>query len=196
MIEGGAFPNVSCHEQVEAIRRGWKWIPIESPVNHLEFNDQPILAVQDRIIINYPRAMHLFDMGHPDRGIGLSVTSPIRDAEDFSAVMQVTVLPTGETFQSVQDRLGSGIEQKMNLPEKFVWRKTMGPIYGSMTQPVRCVTPDGPCWIAWALVGLDTEQFVMINFSLFSPNAADREKYNAAAQGIVESIRLNPNKQH
>jgi hypothetical protein len=192
LIMGGITPGSSCHDQLEFVRRSWKWIPIDSPTKHLEIQTEHLNAINGKILIGLPKAMETFETGHPDKMAGLHLYNYKRNANDFKAVITLVDLPGGTDLNAAQERIGDGIVQRFNLNERFVWRPIKGLQPGSVTQLVRGPESDGVNWLMWALVKLNENQIALINISVYTADPDEQANYADAAQKIAETITLAP----
>ena len=192
LIEGGVSPGYSCHEQIESIRQSWRWIAIDSPVKHLEFRDQPLAAFGGQLSINFPAAMETFNTDHPERMLGLSLYNFKRNGKEFTALVQTGDVPAADTFEAAKDRLALGTQEKLKLPEAFVWHAVKGAGRRAITQPVRGPAEDGVNWIMWALIHSEDGRLVLINFSIYAQDPAERAAYAGVAEKMVESVTMPP----
>lgn len=190
MIEGGGMPGYSCHEQVEFIRSSWKWTSIDSAAKHLEFRAKPLVVFSGKVSINFPAAMNTFDNGHPDRSLGLSLRDTKRDTDAFTAFVQFGEHSTEDTLAATEARLSRGIQDRFKLSQAFIWHTVGGSATRVITQPVRGPAQDGANWIMWAVIWLDDNRFVLINFTIYADDLAERAAYAKAAEDMAESISL------
>jgi hypothetical protein len=124
LLTAGGVAGESRREEVEFIRKNWQWLPVESPARHLSaLRETPLVACGGRVLINFPAVMTTFDGGNADRSIGLSAYNYVRDAPDFTALVQFGDVPRGDDIRAMKERIGTGI------PEKF----GSSPICGEMT---------------------------------------------------------------
>ena len=193
MILGGVTPGLSCHEQIESIRKSWKWTAIESPTKHLDkLLDQPMLALGGSVRINFPAVMHTYQTDKPDQVLDLGLYNLQRNGPDFLAYVQIADLPKGDTIEAAKDRLAAGTREKLKLPEPFVWRNLKAPTSRAITQPVRDPSEKEPTYLAWGIIALDTGRVVLINFTINCEDRGERSAYEAAAAKIVESVSPAP----
>jgi hypothetical protein len=189
LIEGGVTPGHSCHDQIEVIRQSWKWIPLDAPIRHLEFRDQAGTIFNNQAAINYPAAMYVFDDEHPERRFGIGLKNFQLGRDDFTATVEFAQLPAGVTLAKAEEGIGKGIQEKFKLPEAFVWRDlNNGTTRAGVTQVVPGPASLQKDWIMWGIVRLPENHIVLINFTIFDQDPADREIYAKTAQKIVESI--------
>jgi hypothetical protein len=191
LIEGGVTAGHSCHDEIEIIRKGWKWIPLDPPVKHLEFRDQPALLFNGHVSINFPAAMSQFDNGHPENSVGIGLENYQLDRGEFTAMLQFAKLADGDTLSNAEDRLGKGIQAQLNLPDAFVWHRVKsGLVEGDVTQALPGPASDGKNWIMWGIAGLPGNQIVLANFTIYAEDPNDRAIYAKTAEKIVNSVSL------
>jgi hypothetical protein len=194
LIEGGVTAGHSCHGPVEFIRQSWKWIPLDPPIKHLEFRDQPVTIFNNRVSINYPAAMYTFDNEHPERRLGFGLENFQLDHDDFTATVELGSLPNGATLLGAEASIARGIQAKFNLPEAFVWHdlNSDASTQAAVTQAVPGPATSGKNWIMWGIVGLPGNQIVLINFTIFAEDPDDRATYAKTAEKIVGSVSPAP----
>jgi hypothetical protein len=194
LIEGAVTLGNACHDQIEFIRQSWKWIPLDPPTKHLEFRDQPTIIFNNRVSINVPAAMYVFDFAHPERRLGFGLANNELGRDDFTATVEFGELPKGTALVNAEVSIAQGVQAKFNLPEAFVWRdlNSDGSTQSAMTQAVPGPASDRKNWIMWGIVGLPGTQIVLINFSIFAEDPNDRAIYAQTAEKIVESVSPAP----
>ncbi len=194
LIEGGVTAGHSCHDQIESIRQSWKWIPIDPPIKHLEFRDQPVNIFNNRVSINYPAAMYTFDSEHPERRLGFGLENFQLDHDEFTATVEFGELPKGTALVTAEASISRGIQARFNLPEAFVWHDVNGDasVQAAVTQAVPGPVSDRKNWIMWGIVGLPGNQIVLINFSIFAEDPDDRAIYVKTAEKMVGSVLAAP----
>jgi hypothetical protein len=192
LIEGEVTAGHSCHDEIELIRQGWKWIPLDPPVKHLEFRDQPAVLFNGKVSMNYPAAMNLFDDGHPESNVAIGLENYQLDRSEFTAFIQFGKLADGDTLASAEERVGKGIQAKFNLSEAFVWHAVNSPaMQGAVTQPVLGPEADGKNWIQWGIAVLPGNQVVLVNFTIYAEDPNDRATFAATAEKIIGSVSLS-----
>jgi len=191
LIYGSASGSNSCHEEMEVIRTSWKWTSIDTPAHHLEFRSQPITTFNGKVSLNFPAVANTFKTDNPQRTFGLSITNIIEKSFDFDAVMKLGEFSTGDTLEAACERVGTGTQKLHGLSESFVWRAVRGSRESVMTQPLLVPSPNRPFYVLLAIARLDGNQFVLVNFSIFTRDPGERSEYVVAAQRIVESIAIN-----
>jgi hypothetical protein len=191
LIEGGVTAGHSCHDEIEMIRRGWKWAPLDPPVKHLEFRKQPAVLFNGHLSVNFPAAMNLFDKGLPENNVGISLLDYRVDRRQFTAIIQFGKLNDGDTLANAENRLAQGMKAKFNLPETITWHAVnVESMQAAVTQVVAGPPSDGKNWLMWGIVGLPGNQIVLVNFTLLAEDPADRAIYAKTAEKIVGTISI------
>lgn len=188
LIEGGVTIGHTCHAEIESIRKGWKWIPLEPPIRHLEFRDQPAVFFNGQVSMNFPAGMSLSDDGHPEKSIGIGLHNFQLDRSEFTAIIQFTTLADGDTLAKAEDRLAKGLQAQLKLPEPFTWHALKSGSRGGMTNALPGPASDGKNWIMWGIVELPGHQIVLANFTLYAEDPSDRALYAATARKIMETV--------
>jgi hypothetical protein len=199
IITGGVKPGFSCHDAIEEIRASWKWTKMEAPARHLEFCDKPLAALDGKTMINYPAVVNLFDTGgRPDQSLGLEIFNYVAGASEFQAIVQMGAFAPGLDFDLAKDKVGKGVQDKFKLAEAFAWHDVASAKRGAVTQAVMIPSDNDhdAYWIMWGLVSLDEKRFVLINYSIFTKDAGDREEYVKTAGKIAESIVVQAGAAH
>jgi hypothetical protein len=191
LIEGGVTAGHTCHDQIETICNGWKWIPLDSPVKHLEFSNQSTLIFNGQVAINFPAAMYVFDKDQPDRRLGIGLQNYQIGQDDFTALYEFAQLSEGDTLASAESRLANGIRAKLNLPEAFVWQPVSGAtLQAAATQALPGPVSDRKNWIMWGIVGLPGNQIVLVNFTIFAEDPAERAIYAKTAEAMLAKVSM------
>ena len=191
LVYAYAAGSSSCSEEIEGIQDSWQWTDVESPARHLEFRPAPMSAFDEKILLNFPAIANTFKTKNSQQSFGLSITNLKTKSFDLEVVVQIGELAAGDTLTAAAQRLGTGIQTQKNLAQPFVWHTVKGPHESVMTQPVPIPDPQRPFHMIWALVQLEGNQIVLLNFSLFTRDPVERSDYVVCAQSIVESITIN-----
>lgn len=213
LLEGDVTDGHACHDQIETIRQGWAWMPLDPsakidppdqldplaqldspldvPVKHLEFRYQPITIFKGKVSINFPAAMRVSDDGFPEDRIILSLHNNQHDHAEFLAVVQSGEIAPGDTLKRLEERLGAASRAKFQSSDAFVWHKLKSDsARGGMTQPLPALGWE-QCWIMWAIVVLPDNKLVLINFAIYAEDRDDRAFYAQTAERIVETVQLS-----
>jgi hypothetical protein len=192
LLDGGVVGKASCQDALESLRSSWKWIPADLPVDHADFMGKPVSVLRDQLLINYPRNMIPFEESVPDHAIGRALKNPLSDSNEFTAYIQLK--PCGANFdmKAAEDALAAGMFKQFHLQERFAWTSINGLSPGAMTQAIEFNVPDQKRnWVVWAMIRPDESHVVLINFSIYTPDSPEREKYSVIARRIAESVK-NP----
>ncbi len=192
LIMGGTTAGHSCADAVERIRASWQWQPIERPADHLTFADQPLPAFKGAALIDVPRFAYRHTEADPSRVLDLSLSDPQRNAPAFLAYAQLAPLPAAADFAAVENALAVGTEKKYHLGRHFTWHDVKGPTPRAMTDAVATSGGAGgrPTSVVWGLVRLDANRAVLVNFTICTDVPADVNTFLAAADRMVESVRV------
>ena len=214
LIEGDVTDGHACHDQIETIRQGWAWIPLDplarieppsqadplahldspldEPARHLEFRYQPTTIFKGKVSINFPTAMRLTNGSRPEATIMLSLHDYQHDHADFLAFVQSGQLVIGDTLAHVQERLGVLAHANFQFSEEIVWHKIK-------SDSARCeITQPLPapgwrdCWVIWSIVLLPDNKLVLTNFMISADNAEDGAFYAQTAEKIIATVMLSP----
>lgn len=186
LLSAGGASAETCRPAFDAVRQSWRWVPVESPTQHLEFRAQPFTAFGGSVSLAVPAAMFPYPTQDVSRTQGLTVVGLAKGGPEFDAHLQVTDLPEDD-LGPAKERLATGTAQSYKT-EPFAWRAVDGPTERAMTDPVRAQTPDGASWIAWAIVRLDGRRVVLSNFSTYVDDPEARSAYARAAERMVASM--------
>ncbi len=67
LVIGAVNGDEKCSEQLEEVRKAWKWEPAVAASMHLEFLPDPVSALGGAVVVNYPRDMHRNETAEPER---------------------------------------------------------------------------------------------------------------------------------
>jgi len=188
LIVGSEMPGTSCHDQMVALTKTWKWIPAEPVQAHLEFGE-PGAVLEDHLMINGPRVMHIREKTDiTPHQLQLELFNPIRADIDLVAIVQYVELLPGDSIEGMKERLGKGMSTKLKLTAPFKWRDLTGAGTHYVTDVVYALLDGNVTGIAWALVRLDGSGIAVINFSVNTPRAEDRRTYADLAERMVKTV--------
>jgi len=188
-IMGGAARGGSCHDEVELVRRTWKWTDVESPARYLEFHKEPISELGGKIKINYPLVACTLQTKVPETNISIAIPNINEDLPDVEVAVKLDEFPPGGNFESIKEAIAKNGQQEFKTREPFRWTDLPGTPRRSITQSADYPLGGRPgATLTWAIVDLDGKRFALINFTIFARNPQDRPAYEAAARKIVESV--------
>lgn len=193
-LMGYAQPNQTVQDELEAIRKSWKWIPREPPYKHLELGKEPYF-IFGCARIQIPSLMNSERTEDASRALDLAVNNFDRGKSDFIAYLQLMPIPKDQTFDKIKDRMPDLIRARGGITTPIEWRVRRG-------DPRRIITPvmvadaalepdmkRTKLAVMWALVKIDDRRLISINFTLVPTDADERNAYADLADRIVDSIR-------
>jgi len=186
---GGVTHGESVSDELEQIRKSWKWIAVELPTAHLDFRENPLRALGNRITINYP-AIATMSEAQDTRSLIMHIPDFQRSDTQLEAAIDLVELPNPDSFDVVRERMSKSTGERLKLPEALTWRAVSGPTRRAITQPVP--SSDGTYRMIFSLIDLESRRFILINFSIFASQPQERAAYAAVAEKVVESIKPAP----
>jgi hypothetical protein len=193
LVMGGVTSGHECQSLVDEIVRAWKWETIVAPSDHLDCWPQPISALGDSVVINYPIDMHLYATEHPDRILDLGLHDIRANKPSFLAYVQLVPIPQGSTVRNMKDDFAKRLTEQKMSDAVLEWSERGD-------EPARFVTGVSrssaaskaamqETYLKWALIPVGKEHLVLINFTIVAADPKERVKYDAAANAIVDSIQ-------
>ncbi|HEV8291817.1 MAG TPA: hypothetical protein VGP94_07820 [Tepidisphaeraceae bacterium] len=187
-LTGGVSPGESVSQEIELIRKSWKWIPVEAPTAHLEFRAKPLRFLGGKIAINYPAIATADQTG--EKSIILHIADFQRSDTQMEAAIDLIELANADKFEVVRDRMSKSAMERLKLPQAPAWHALGGPTQREITQALP--SADGSYRMIFSLVNLEPRRFVVISFSIFTDQAQEQAAYAAMAEKIVVSIAAAP----
>jgi hypothetical protein len=194
LVMGGVTPGMSCRSQIDQIAKAWRWVEIVDASKHLDLMPEPLAAFDGSILINFPRDMYLNHTDNPQKVVDLSLYDLKKGMSTFQAYVQIVPIAEGKDFNTVKDNFLTKMNSQKIYNDQLTWKPRNG-------DPMRLITPSshlatsiaitkGDVYVKWALIKLGADRMVLINFTIAGSDAQERRLYEAAAEQIVDSIRL------
>jgi hypothetical protein len=196
LVMGGAVKGRDVRPEVEAIRKSWKWTPVEQPSKHLAFRDQPFPAFDGRVTLNVPRMMHAVAPDDPRTQLDLALFNLARNNADFRASMTLETLKPGETFDQAKDRFLAELVTQNKFHKPPEWQERKGATPRLMTATVEADRPQpadtDTLHHQWAVVSLGeaSGKIVLIHVTHEAETEEERHRYELAVERIVDSVAV------
>jgi hypothetical protein len=196
LIMGGNTPGHSCHDELEAIRKSWKWIPLESCAKHVDFRAEPLAAFDGAVQINFPELMHTNPTDSPDRVLDLEMSDlrgPARS--EFLLFAQLISLQQGARFDVAKDRFLPLMQKQIKMTGELKWHEVKGPTERVATQVAHLEDQnqgDHPLYAKFSLIKIDEKRVVLINFTMGTKDPKELDAFDGAAEQVVKSVDLIP----
>jgi hypothetical protein len=193
MVLGGVSAGHECHRQIEEITKGWKWEKMVSPSEHLDFWPQPKLALGGHVVLNHPMDMHFYATEHPDRVLDLRLFDMRENTWPFSAYVQLAPIPQGKTYRAVAEQFLRGLNEQKIVDDKAVWQlfdqESTRRVTSSVHSAIASQELKHDAYMKYAIVELDRDHLVLINFTISPADKKERQRYDAAADAMVQSVQ-------
>lgn len=195
LIMGGALKDRDVRNEVEVIRKSWKWIAVEKPASHLAFRDQPFPAMDGKVQLNVPAMMHSVAADDPSTQLDLALFNLLRNDADFRASMSLITLHPDETFEQAKERFLTELGGKYKFEKAPAWQPRAGAATSRvLTQTVEVPRPQPAetetLHHQWAAVSLGdaSHKALLIHFTHEASTEEERHAYEQAAAKIVDSV--------
>ena len=204
LVMGGAVKGKDVAPDVEAIRKSWRWTPVEKPAAHLAFRERPFPALGGAVTLNVPALMHTVASDDPDTQFDLALFNLARNNADFRATMTLSTLGPGESFAQAKDRFLAELGDKYKFHKPPAWAERPAPgtgVASGADDPRKLLTPtveaDRPqpaetetLHHQWAVVpvGESVDRVLLIHFSHEAETDEERHAYEQAVERIVDSV--------
>ena len=192
LVMGGTSPGAASPDAaVEQVRASWTWVPLDPPVKHLTFGPLPMSFLDAAVQLDVPEHASLHPEDGTDHSFELELYDRRQNRPEFLANVQVLPFPATADVAKVESTLNDGVQKRFRTAEPFRWHKVDGPTRRDVTQPVPIPGGVGglPTSAAWALVRLDDDRAVLINFTVNVTDAADVKAYQAVMDRMAASVR-------
>jgi hypothetical protein len=193
LIMGGVRAGGECQKEVEELINGWRWQNLVRPSEHLGFLPQPVAALGGLITINYPKDMHRYGAEHPDSTLDVGLYDIQLGGSSFEALIQRAPSPPGG-IAAVKDPFLKTFNQKKMCDTALTWHERNGDstrlVTASLHSSIASKETKGNSFLKWALIQLDREHLVVINFTIGAKDENENTRFDAAADAIVDSIEL------
>ena len=201
LVMGGITSGNSVAEELESIRSSWQWAPIEPPYKHLEFRDQPLALDNGKVTVNVPELMRIYPNNEPDRLLEVGLPNFVRSAPDFLAYIQIMKTEQNVELDAFKEGLSSGLVSKGVAKAALNWTNVNNDSKRVITNvsilnaPKELKRQDNkqPPGTSWALVKLDDDRIVMVNFTFPQEAPGEKDVYEKLAMQIVATIELKEN---
>jgi hypothetical protein len=202
LIMGGALKDRDVRDEIEVIRKSWKWTAVEKPSSHLAFRDQPFDAMGGAVRLNFPQMMHSNAADDPTTQFDLSLYNLLRNNSDFRASMTLSTLRQDETFEQAKDRFLTELTEKQKLKDAPKWQPRQGATPRVLTPSVEVPRPQPAetetLHHQWAAVSLGDAggKMLLIHFTHEAETDEERHQYEQAAAKIVDSVAAQAKAPH
>jgi hypothetical protein len=191
LVVVGQKPGQECHEKVEEVRKGWKWEERVGVSEHLGFMPVPRLVLGNTMLLNYPGDMYINKVEKPEQEVNLSLPDE-RGSGPFQAVVQVLPVPEGSSFVATKENFLKQMNAKKLVEGTLTWTARRGDearvVTGALRVPGMSPDPKMEGYEKWGMIQLDKGHVVLMNFTIGAANEEEKKRYEAAAEGIVDSI--------
>jgi hypothetical protein len=199
MLMGGAVPGRSVADDVDAVRRSWKWIEFASPHEHLALG-KPMSALGGAVEVTPPVLMSVDREATSPKSLHMVLTNFARGKTDFFMLAQLAPRTEGETFEQLKARFAEGVRDKFELKQTPRWHAREGQagrvVMDRFTVSRQALGFDErageatTAQVIWAMLLLDEHRLVLVNFTLPGHLTADEvEAYSTVAGKIFDNIR-------
>ena len=195
LVMGGVTAGHSVAEELEVIRASWTWMPIEPIDKHLEFRGEPLSLGGGAATMNVPALMHTYPTEHPDRVLALGLHNVRRDEPEFLMYAQLEATVKGQKFDEIKNGLTTSLRLRFKVKGSIKWGGRANDPTRAVTEPFEVETPEAAGgrkrWnlMRWALVEVDDQRLVSVNFTLPQQEDHGRSTYIALVDRIVDSIQ-------
>jgi hypothetical protein len=193
MVLGGVTAGHECHRQIQELATGWKWLEVIKPSAHLVFWPQPNSVLGGRVLLNYPTDMRFYATEHPDTVLDLGLYDMRKNDTPFLAYIQLTPMPKEKGFAEAADTMLQYLKKQKLVDEALVWRRSENEsarrVTGSVRSALISQNLKRDAYTKLAVLQLDEDHLVLINFTICTANAQERDRYDTAADAIVQSVQ-------
>jgi hypothetical protein len=197
LLMGGTLKDRDVRDDIEVIRKSWKWIAVEKPAEHLAFREQPFEAMDGKVTLNVPAMMHSNASEDPSTQLDLAVYNLVRNDADFRASMTLTTLKPGESFADGKDRFLTELGEKFKFQKPPAWQPRAAAATERVLTPTVEVARPQPAETEtlhhqWAAVSLGEEshKVLLIHFTHEAATDEERHAFEQAAAKIVDSVAV------
>jgi hypothetical protein len=194
MIFGVVTGKQECKAEIDEIIKGWKWQEFVDASHHLEaaVDEAPLFGV---FFMKYPKDMYFIQTNSPERAIDLGLHDMQAGYDTLHAFVQLVPLQKDANIDAVKDDFLAKINAQKITDQPLTWRKQAGDptkfVTSTLPSSASTKIAKRPAEVKFALIQLNSQQLVLINFTIVPGNDADKKaRYDAAAEAIVDSIRL------
>jgi hypothetical protein len=182
-VEGGFDPA-----QFETVRASWKWHAPHSPAKHLELEPDPV-RMFERFAVQLPACVRP-DQRERDGQAQFDILSYVgpKLTIEFAAQLDMPDAATGMPIDRMAPVIGEKLASLVKSPRPVEWKKLGTKNDRMITAPVLQTDSKLPAVLRNAIIAPDAKTRVIIYFTTFATDPAERDAYNAAAEKIVESI--------
>ena len=182
---------------IEAIRRGWRWLPFADPTQHLQVRAKPVPVYGGRLTLRLPEIM--WQVPSADSGPMFAVYDARTGISAFTVIVNLLPETQGLTFQpltlrQMRDNFGTLLKQRMKLSRNVLWHDVPGQpprtISDTFAVPVTLGEPGYSAFASYGLVKLSDKEWAILTFTMTGQTAAARAAYRTAIDKIFASLRL------
>ena len=137
--------------------------------------------------------MHFYATENPDRVLDLGLHDMRTNTSPFLAYVQLVPMPPGQTFAAVADAFLQRQNEQKTADEALAWRQLKHESTRLVTSAVHSAVATKKLkhdiYMKWALLQPDKDHLVLINFTISPADGKERERYDAAADAMVQSVQ-------
>jgi hypothetical protein len=181
--------------EFEAIRSSWQWSEVDSPLKHPELRPD-LIPVMDQFALQLPEHMRPWAVPAPPGTANFAAIdiSGQRIRREFHMELAMPSGIQGKPLNELATRMSEPVQTQLKLKQPIAWRILKGKDDRIMSQTLLApIPPDQPnikprFGTCMALVALDNQRRVYVNFIANTENADDRYAYMVMAEQIMTSI--------
>ncbi len=164
-----------------------------APSEHLDFWPQSMQALGGLAVLNHPMDMHFYSTDHPESVLDLGLYDMRTNETPFLAYIQLIPMRKEKSFAAFADSFLQNLNSQKLTDDALAWRhadkETTTRVTACTHSAIASKKVNRDTYVKWALVGLDEDHLVLINFTICPANARERERYDSAADKMVRSVQ-------
>jgi hypothetical protein len=199
----GYLIEIRCHhasaktDELEAMRKEWRWSDIESPAKHPELRPDAT-PLTDQIVVQFPVSFRAWPIPPAPPGtVRYAAVDLMRQRirREFDVEFSMPPNLQGQPLDKLATFLSEPYQRELVLKKPIGWRLIEGKddriISQQIVGPRPVDNPDGPPKYAkcLAVVALDKHTRLLAVFTSVADNDDDRFAFMTMAEGIIGSIR-------
>jgi hypothetical protein len=174
--------------ELEAVRTSWHWLDPQSPANHTELDPEPVLLF-DRFAVLLPtwaRPEQRNDDGEATfQGIHYG---RLKLPEDFAVTFSLPPGAQGIPFDQVRASAEATVLKISKAPGPMVWKPVGRKGDRIVSDAVIDRTRRNEMSVRKAIIAPDAQTRLLVTFSVWTTDLAERAAYGTMEEKIVESI--------
>jgi len=197
LLELHAAMDAKTDDAWHTLLKGWKWIPFESPVGHLQLALQPVSLFDGLMTFQAPEVLRPFPLGSQTQA-KLAVVDYRTDIMALDIDAQVLPNPGHLTLDQLKASYAAQVQQLLKLNTPVVWKERAGktPFFLTDILVPNLTPPAGsPAMLykpemRYGLAPVNKDRLILFAFVVTVSSDEERKVYQATVDRMLDSIAV------